>query len=142
MAAKRPCKGCGSTTRATPYPGPRCATCDREVKAERRAKSRATYVEKTYSITEEQYQALYAYQGGACYICRRARGTGRKRLSVDHDHGCCPGSVSCGRCVRGLLCKPCNRDVLGHLRDDVDSLRRAAEYLENPPAKTALRFDF
>lgn len=27
---------------------------------------------------------------------------------VDHDHGCCPGKKTCGRCVRGLLCAGCN----------------------------------
>lgn len=27
---------------------------------------------------------------------------------VDHDHDCCPGGWSCGRCVRGLICSECN----------------------------------
>jgi len=105
---------------------------------ERRAKSRAAHVEKTYSISEEQYQAIYEAQGGVCYLCRRARGTGRKRLSVDHDHACCPGSVSCGKCVRGLLCKTCNRDGRGQARDEIAYFERAIEYLKDPPAKTVL----
>ena len=36
--------------------------------------------------------------------------------------------------VRGLLCTACNRNVLGHLRDDPDALLRAADYLMHPPA--------
>lgn len=136
------CKDCViegvKTKREAKYPGPRCYTHHRAVLAERRARARAAHVERTYSITEEQYQAILAAQGGTCYICRRARGTGRRRLAVDHDHSCCPGPVSCGRCVRGLLCKPCNRDVLGHLRDDPEALQRAIQYLENPPAKAVL----
>lgn len=31
-----------------------------------------------------------------------------------------------------------NRGVLGHLRDDPGALRRAADYLENPPAARVL----
>jgi len=120
------------------YPGPRCATHHRQVLADRRAKARAAHVEKTYSISEEQYQAIYKAQGGRCFICQRATGTGRKRLSVDHSHACCPGPVSCGTCVRGLLCKSCNRDVLGHARDEIEFFERAIEYLKNPPAKSVL----
>lgn len=81
---------------------------------------------KNYGITAEQYQEIYQYQGECCWICRRAKGTGRKRLSVDHDH-------KTGY-VRGLLCGPCNRGVLGHLRDDPRALFHGIQYLNNPPA--------
>nr|WP_279494490.1 endonuclease VII domain-containing protein [Actinocrispum wychmicini] len=82
-------------------------------------------MQATYGITAEQYAALYTLQGGRCAICRRATGRG-KRLAVDHNHA--TGEV------RGLLCKPCNRDVLGHLRDDVSAFERAIAYLTDPPA--------
>lgn len=64
-----------------------------------------------YNITLEQYDALLARQGGVCGICQRPETNKRlKYLSVDHDHSCCPLSkVSCGKCVRGLLCTGCNR---------------------------------
>lgn len=29
-------------------------------------------------------------------------------LVIDHDHECCPGGFSCGRCVRGYLCRTHN----------------------------------
>lgn len=47
---------------------------------------------------------------------------------VDHDHSCCPGDHSCGKCIRGLLCKPCNAGI-GMLQDSVDKAVRAALYL-------------
>ncbi|WP_372440291.1 endonuclease VII domain-containing protein [Actinokineospora baliensis] len=135
-ATPRRCKDCPAAAprRPAPHPGPRCATHQRLRQRALRQAARDRHVLRTYGLTPGQYDALYAAQGGACHICRRAKGTGGRRLSVDHDHRCCPGPLSCGRCVRGLLCKTCNRDVLGHLRDNPDALRRAAEYLEDPPA--------
>lgn len=49
-------------------------------------------------------------------------------LCVDHDHQCCPGERSCGRCVRGLLCPTCNLAV-GFLRDDVSLASALGRYL-------------
>jgi hypothetical protein len=123
------CKDCiaeGITTkRPAPHPGPRCATHHRKLRRYRNSAGHAKYVEATYGITGEQYQELYEAQGGKCFICRRATGA-VKRLSVDHDHKT--------GIVRGLLCRSCNRDVLGHARDEVEFFQRAIEYLEDPPA--------
>lgn len=140
MAKKRECKTCleeGITTgRPAPHPGPRCATHWRHVKKSRRANSHGKYIEATYNITAEQYEAIYIAQGSRCAICQRATGATRK-LAVDHDHSCCAGPTSCGKCVRSLLCKPCNR-MLGHMRDDPEMAERAAEYLRNPPGREIL----
>ena len=140
MAKKRECKTCleeGITTgRPAPHPGPRCASHWRQVKKSRRANSHGKYIEATYNITAEQYEAIYIAQGSRCAICQRATGATRK-LAVDHDHSCCAGPTSCGKCVRSLLCKPCNR-MLGHMRDDPAMAERAAEYLRNPPGRKVL----
>jgi hypothetical protein len=74
------------------------------------------------------YDRLYASQSCRCFICQRATGK-RKRLAVDHDH-------SSGE-VRGLLCGPCNHDLIG--RYGLPALLRAIEYLTNPPARKVLR---
>ena len=118
------CKDCGSTTRPTPNPGPRCATCHRAVKAARKAASHERNVGKVYGLKPGQYEQLYAAQGGVCFICQRAKGL-TKKLSVDHDHET--------EYVRGLLCGPCNK-VLGHFRDDADAAYRMGDYLVDPPA--------
>lgn len=95
---------------------------------------------------EREYVALYVAQQGRCAVCRKAKGrdpraplayAGRKRkprrLAVDHNH--------LTGLVRGLLCSgslsanTCNRLVA---RYDLAALRRAADYLSNPPAMEAL----
>jgi hypothetical protein len=126
-----------SRRRLAPDPGPRCATHWRAEKRRRKAARHGGYVQKTYGLGEHDYGTLYEAQNGTCFICQRANGATR-RLSVDHDHKCCNGPTSCGACVRGLLCRPCN-DLLGHCRDDWQMLARAIRYLQNPPAPAILR---
>ncbi|GGP31473.1 hypothetical protein GCM10010501_72640 [Streptomyces libani subsp. rufus] len=93
----------------------------------------ASDVKSRYGITAEDYEALLEAQGGACAICREPCTTGN-RLSVDHDHECCPGRRSCGKCIRGLLCTRCNPGI-GYFRDNVELLRRAVAYLEGESSK-------
>lgn len=68
-----------------------------------------------YVLSLEEYEALLTAQAGACAIC-----AGPGPLHVDHCH-------RTGR-VRGLLCPPCNKGI-GHLRDDPNTLDKAAAYL-------------
>jgi hypothetical protein len=127
------CKAEGVTTvRLASHPGPRCATHHRQERNKRLAAKRDRRVERQFALTPDEYARLYEHQGRRCAICRRATGA-TKRLAVDHDHTCCPGPTSCGRCVRGLLCGPCN-DVMAHARDDADYFRRAIRYLSEWPA--------
>lgn len=136
-AAKGPCKDCGSTTRPRTYPGPRCATCYRVFKKKSKTRSRDSYLQRTYGISQEDYDAVKQFQNGKCFICQRATGAS-KNLAVDHDHRHCSGRTGCRECVRGLLCSSCNQGVLGHLRDDVEALQRAIDYLTDPPARKVL----
>jgi hypothetical protein len=115
-----------------PYPGPRCHRHQLAHKKAAAAVSAARRRAATYGITPEQYEALLVAQGGGCAICGR-RPSGR-RLAVDHDHACCPGKTSCGRCVRGLLCWTENK-WLHHIGDNPAVAERAANYLRNPPAR-------
>jgi hypothetical protein len=66
-------------------------------------------------------------QNGVCKICGEPEKY-KNRLSVDHDHSCCPGITSCGKCIRGLLCSNCNR-VLGQVNDDKGLLQKMIDYL-------------
>lgn len=49
---------------------------------------------------------------------------------IDHNHQCCSGRNSCGKCVRGLLCAGCNTGI-GFLQDDVVRMKNLVTYLEN-----------
>ncbi|MGW5616265.1 endonuclease domain-containing protein [Streptomyces sp. NPDC003877] len=83
---------------------------------------------REYGITLARYEEMLLQQAGGCRICGKTNPNG-DRLSVDHDHACCPGRRSCGACVRGLLCHACNQGI-GKFVDNPALLRAAAAYLE------------
>lgn len=62
-----------------------------------------------------------------CGICNTE--INESSAHVDHDHVCCPGQKTCGKCVRGLLCVACNKG-LGFFRDSTENLSNAVKYLE------------
>ena len=77
---------------------------------------------KNYNLSVRDFMNLMQ---SPCAICGS---TDIKRASIDHDHSCCPGEKSCGKCVRGRLCKSCNLG-LGAFRDRIDLLQAAVLYL-------------
>ena len=81
-----------------------------------------------YNITLEDYALILKEQNGCCKGCLKHHSEFKTRLSVDHDHKCCSGGVSCGKCIRGIFCFKCNLIM----RDDIDSatLRRLADTIE------------
>lgn len=106
------CKDCGSERLGTcqcpglrpGHPGPRCHRCWLAFKKRRAAANHERYVQRTYGLEPGEYERLYAFQGGKCWVCGIANGRS-KRLAVDHDH-------QTGE-PRGLLCGPCNKDIIG-----------------------------
>jgi hypothetical protein len=103
---------------------PWCRACKRHYDAESKRTKRQNYWRSRYGISEQEYQCLFAAQGGVCAICGNAETRTHKGvvqvLSVDHDH--VTGDV------RGLLCYACNTGI-GFLRDDTHLLERAIGYL-------------
>ncbi len=57
---------------------------------------------RIYGITLETLGALLAADCAASIF--GAGGGCRGGLQIDHDHQCCDGYFSCGKCVRGALC--------------------------------------
>jgi len=58
---------------------------------------------RTYSLTREEFNSLYAISAGRCYICLGAEASLGGKLAIDHDH-----SKKGSEAVRGLLCTSCN----------------------------------
>lgn len=74
-----------------------------------------------YGIGLDDYNRMFADQGGCCAICRKHQTEFKKALAVDHDH-------VTGK-VRSLLCVNCNLGV-GCFRDDPALLEETIRYLK------------
>lgn len=92
-----------------------------------KAQRRKEWLKGKYNITPADYEALLLSQNGVCAICQQECKT-TKFLAIDHDHKCCPGDKSCGKCIRGLLCANCN-GAIGMFQEDIAIFNRALEYL-------------
>ena len=79
-----------------------------------------------YRMTIEDFQKMFFNQNGKCLVCEK-----EKKLVVDHDHSCCPKKITCGKCIRGLVCTSCNT-LLGYLETHKNLLSKAEKYLSNP----------
>ncbi len=77
-----------------------------------------------YNISKQELTNLLALQENLCFICKVTPAT-----HIDHDHACCGGNMTCGECIRAVLCASCNQG-LGKFLDSPDMLRRAASYIE------------
>lgn len=85
---------------------------------------------KRHHVTVDWYNETLKKQGNRCAICRRGEPGGHNGFFwvVDHDHNHCPGTYSCGSCVRGLLCRSCNI-AISTFKEDPDIFRRGIEYI-------------
>lgn len=138
-ARRRTCVICGEWFDAIRSAQTCSTTCRNqlpEVRARRQAINRRYYANlepaarlsrtlRAYRLSDTEYRALLASQGGGCAICgsppEPGSGPSTKRLHVDHDH-------ESGK-VRGLLCTRCNPG-LGYFGDSPERLRAAADYIE------------
>lgn len=120
---KAVCSLCSKEFAADVMVGRRCRACISALNHGKR-------VQEVYGITAEQYAELLAAQDGRCWICQVKPSAKALRLAVDHNH-------ETGE-VRGLLCKRCNRNLLGAAHDSTELLERAIQYLTDPPARRVL----
>jgi hypothetical protein len=107
-----------------------CKTC-RAIAAKKHRKNnpnvyRNYEYKKKYKIDLDTYNKVLDKQNGVCAICQ---GTWSKVLVVDHDHDCCPGEKTCGKCLRALLCGSCNAG-LGWFKHNTKIMESAIKYMQ------------
>lgn len=137
------CRDCEAARSSARQQSPEAKQRNREYQRQTRKsplQARIANLKHMFRLTPEDYRAILEQQGGMCAIC----GVPEPQpfgFGVDHDHTCCfeknaSGSYkrTCGRCVRGLLCQPCNAG-LGLWRDDKARLYAAIAYLDNWSAR-------
>ncbi len=123
------CANCGETKPVSEFGQNRanksglayyCKPCHNKVMAANKQKihgsTRSYHLKRRYGLTAEDVAERQMLQLRRCLICLK-----EAALHVDHDHAC--GNL------RGLLCFSCNNG-LGQFKDDPDTLRKAADYLE------------
>jgi len=94
----------------------------------------ADHLRLFFGLTVTTITVMFEAQHGNCKICNEPmllfpeRKDTAKAACVDHDHKCCSGKRTCGKCIRGLICQDCNRG-LGAFHDDPIALLKAIEYL-------------
>lgn len=113
-----------------------CKKCRTELKTIWNKSHRAQHLaakareqrKRLYGVTEEKFNTMVMSQTG-CAICGAPEPGGRGAWHIDHDHSCCPGIKSCGKCIRGLLCLACNMRL--GVVENHDWVALAKEYLKS-----------
>lgn len=119
-----------------------CRECNKEYNREHYKNNKEKYISKAkayklskgsaqayrHGLTAEVLDAMIGRYQGKCWICKKRDG-----VVVDHDHFCCnTKDGSCGKCVRGILCRPCNT-AIAILGDDEVGITNALDYIIQGP---------
>ena len=129
------CATCGASftprTKVNRYCSIPCQERARVLSGKQKAEVRRWALRTKWKMTPEDFDKLLVGQAGRCAACGTNHPGGRfDQWNIDHDHRCCPGGGSCGRCIRGLLCNRCNR-AAGQMNDNAAALRGLADYLDH-----------
>lgn len=86
-------------------------------------------IESIYKISIEEY---FKRSANGCELCGKAKD--HRNFHVDHDHSCCNTRITCGKCVRGIVCARCNHIIdnyeKGLMRSDNPMRDKVIKYLE------------
>lgn len=144
---KKPCsvEGCPKPHYAKSYCRMHYARVDRNGSIETKNKAvdttRVYLYKKQEYVYKRHYMLMTKYKmsldefneraANGCEICGEFK---ERSLHVDHNHNCCSGPVTCGTCVRGVICNGCNTAVdkmeNNLIRGDYPNLGLIKQYLE------------
>ena len=110
------CKDCHANTQKNYY-------YNNPEKMKEKEKSRENW--KKHKLTKDIFDNLMSKFNGKCHACKK-----NDAKNIDHDHSCCSGPYSCGKCVRGILCHNCNSS-LGLLKDSRHNIIGLLQYIDN-----------
>lgn len=121
----------------------RCKSCISDYEKERYKLNRERLIKQSRGLEEVKYKdpvwaktkrlmGQYKLPYGiylemienGCEVCGN-----KENLCVDHDHSCCPGQTTCGRCIRGILCTDCNM-AEGRLKSSIEISENMVVYLK------------
>ena len=110
-----------------------CKECDKKANRSRKLENQIHYTQydkvrhrlKRFNISWTEFQNMVDSQSKKCKICDKDLAG---KFTIDHDHACCEGRYSCGKCIRGILCNNCNLG-LGNFKDNIKILENAIKYL-------------
>ncbi len=106
---------------------------DKKYPENKKKRVRKATLKRKYGLTPQQFDLMVWEQNNKCAICFSEM----TNPHVDHDHSCCPGKDTCGKCIRALLCTNCNTS-LGGFKDSQELLLRAVSYLDSFQKKEPL----
>lgn len=90
-------------------------------------RNKVSRLKRLYNLSIEDYRKIIDTTAGKCPVCLKRP----SQFHIDHSHRKNDNRVF------GAICAPCNSGIIAWSYHDPEYVRRALEYLENPPAERA-----
>jgi hypothetical protein len=126
-------EGCKKSHYAKTWCRMHYARVERNGKIEPKNKNQKDLDRKAYNLRVKYLMTLEEFNLRSINGCELCGDKPERTLHVDHDHKCCNVEITCGKCVRGVLCNRCNKAVdkyeRGIMRPDNPLLNKISQYV-------------
>lgn len=83
-----------------------------------------------HNLSYKRFMKIISRQDWSCAVCKTKLYENINELCIDHNHLCCDKAESCGKCIRGILCRKCNM-AEGLLKSDISIIENLLVYVRN-----------